>query len=433
MGISSHNREAEAAVIGAVLIDHTVLPEIADKLVAEDFYVEAHKIAWGAITALESRGSVPDLVTVTDYLRDAGKLKTAGGASTLSSLVDSTPAVANVKHYAEIVKRDSTSRNISRLLMDVQAEDDPDAAVDLLQAGIDSMSGQDARTTVSLGDVAALVADRARRMSQGRELVRGRPSGFLGIDRYITTLHPGELYIIAARPSVGKTSLACNIAANVAKKGGRVLFVSLEMTSRELAERLVAAQAEVDTRSFRSGEFNLDGIPNDIERAEDTAKVFLDWDITIDDRSGATAQQIRALARRVNGRGKLDLIVVDYLQLMDGPGNTKNEVIGNISRAMKRLAKDLDVPVILLSQLSRLLEVEGRTHRPRLSDLRDSGSIEQDADKVIFIVRDKNETPRIAQVQIAKNRQGPIGDAPLNFNPQISLFEDGSWEDHVSE
>jgi replicative DNA helicase len=270
-------------------------------------------------------------------------------------------------------------------------------------------------------------------LSRGEAHIRGYKSGLTGVDNYITTIHPQRLIILAARPSVGKTTLACNIGMSVAKRGGTVLFVSLEMAREELTEKMLATEAEVDTRSYQSGKFDLAGVPNDIERTEDAANLFVDRKMIIDDRSSMNAVQLRGLIRKVKSRYGCDLVIVDYLQLMQGRGKNNNDIYGEISRAMKCIAKDLDVPIIALSQMSRAVESEGRTERPRLSDLRDSGRLEQDADQVWFLVRDKENSPRVAQLQIAKHRQGPIGDVPLRFDPGHSLFTDGEWADHVED
>jgi len=420
-----------------VLLDPAILPEVADLLTAEDFYSDQHKTVWECIMELEASGIHADMVTVTDRLRSTGRLSRVGGAAALSQMTDVLPSFSQARDYAGIVRDDSTSRKIGAIIIRSKSMAESGASssevLDFIQTGLDELSSTEASTVGKLHDIASEIAARSKDMVGGRVGVEGVSTGLQGLDRYITTLHPGELYILAARPSVGKTSLAITITANVARDGGRVLFLSLEMTKRELGEKLIAIEADVDTRSFRTGKFNMDGTPNDLERTEDAAKVFVDWDVTIDDRAGLSAQQARATARKVQAGGKLDLVVIDYLQLMSGPGKTKNESVEAISKAMKNLAKDLKVPVIVLSQLSRTCVIEGREMRPRLSDLRDSGSIEQDADKVIFLVRDKENKPRIAQAQIAKNRQGPIGDLPLNFNPAVSLFTDGSWEDWVKD
>lgn len=433
MNISANNEQAEQALLAAILIDPWRFPEVADTVTASDFYSEAHRVIWESIVSVESAGHQPDLITVTQDLRASGNLTLAGGAKGISFLVDVLPDVGNIMSYADIIKTEATSRQLARAIAKVRHESDPVVAVESLQESLDMMSQGTATTTVSLGDSANDVALRAGDLAAGRAQVQGYRSGFDGLDKYITTLHPGELYILAARPSVGKTALACNLAGNVARAGGRVLFASLEMSHHELTERMISTESAVDTRSFRSGVFNLDGVPNDIERTVDTAKVFQEWDMFIDDRSSLSAQQIRALSRKVQARHGLDLVVVDYLQLMTGSGNNRNDIVGNISRSMKCLSKDLGVPVVVLSQLSRRPVEEGRAMRPRLSDLRDSGNIEQDADKVMFLVRDKEEAPRIAQLQLAKNRQGPIGDVPLSFEPAHSKFEDGSWEDWTND
>jgi replicative DNA helicase len=425
------NLDAEGAVLGAVLLDPGALAEVADRLTAEDFYSESNRLIWQTVCDMTEEGGSPDLLTVTNRLRSTGLIERAGGAAYVSSLVDVLPAVSAAPQYADIVREMSLGRKLQRIIASASHCESAADIMETLQAGLDGISRDEGDSSARLADIAAIVVEHAGLLATGKRSIQGVATGIEGIDRYITTLHPGELYILAARPSIGKTSLACTIAANVTRRGGRVLFVSLEMAKSELVEKLIAAEADIDTRSFRTGKFNLSGAPNDIERAHDVALQFRDWDMVIDDRSTLTAASLRALSRRVQSRRQPDLIVIDYLQLMTGAGQNKNDMIGNISRSLKNLSKDLKVPVLCLSQLSRLHELEGRGMRPRLSDLRDSGAIEQDADKVIFLVRDKEDKPRVAQAQIAKNRQGPIGDAPLDFNPAVGRFTDGKWEDWV--
>lgn len=434
MNVSDSNQSAEMAVIAAVMVDPSVLPEVVDLLVPDDFYTEANRIVWQAILDLDLAGSSPDLVTVTNALSETGQLKKVGGASALAASVDTLPDVSHARHYATIVRDMSASRSLAVAVNRAMHANRVSDAMEIIQSAVDRISeGDGARTTSTLAEVAGEVAARARSLAEGRSSIRGFKTGFAGIDRLLTTLHPGRLILLAARPSLGKTTLACNIVMNVAAKGGNVLFASLEMSRKELAEKMIAAESGVDTRSFQSGRFNMEGAPNDVELIEDMAKVFIDRNVFIDDRSAMTASQLRALIRKTKAAHGLDLVVVDYLQLMQGQGKNNNDIYGEISRAMKCMAKDLDVPILALSQLSRSPESEGRLHRPRLSDLRDSGRLEQDADVVMFIVRDKDDAPRIAQVQVAKHRQGPVGDAPLRFDPNASLFTDGEWSDFVED
>ena len=434
MQVSDHNQDAEAALIGAVLIDTSALGEVIDIITSEDFYSEANQTVWKSIEEISSSGKAADVVTVTNKLRSDGKLEVCGGACGISHYVDTLPDVANVKSYAEIVKEFSATRKIAVLLQRAKNFSGAEDALEFIQTGVDRITEKsESNTTCSIGPVSIDVAERAEGLATGKIQIRGYPSGFAGIDRLINTLHPGRLIFLAARPAMGKTTLACNIAMNVAAAKGTVLFVSLEMSRQELTEKMISTQAGVDSRSFQSGRFNMMGAPNDIELIDDAAKVFQQRRLIIDDRSGMGITQLRALVRKTKQVHGCDLVVVDYLQLMHGPGKTSNEIYGEISRGMKCLAKDLDVPVLSLSQLSRSPEAEGRLERPRLSDLRDSGRLEQDADQVMFLVRKINETPRVAQLQLAKNRHGPIGDAPLRFNPNASQFTDGSWEDLVRD
>jgi replicative DNA helicase len=427
---SSHDPAAEAAVLGAVLVDPTAFNEVVDIISADDFYSDPNKVVWSGIVSVVDAGQSADLVTVTNYLRSKNLIGRVGGATAISQMVDYLPDVANIKSYARIVQEHGMTRRLSKIIAVAGGCDDPNKAIDMLQSGIDGLyEGSAEASTCSIGDVADEVAKRAAGLSRGDIKIRGIRSGFEGLDRYINTLHPGRLIYLAARPAAGKTTLACNIAMNLATFGGTALFVSLEMTRQELTEKMIATYAGVDSRSFQSGMFNMSGIPTDIELIDDAARIFKDRKIIIDDRAAMNSSQLRALVRRTQATHGCDLVVIDYLQLMSGPGKTQNEIYGNISKSLKRLSKELSVSVVALSQLSRAPVSDGRASRPRLTDLRDSGQLEQDADQVIFLVRDTEKTPRVAQLQLAKNRHGPIGDAPLRFNPNISKFEDGSWAD----
>lgn len=433
MKTTDHSLDAEEAVIAAVLMSAGAFDEVASVINADDFYSESNRILWQTFTELSDKGVPQDVTTVVDHLRRKDLLKKVGGASEVSRLTDSLADVANAAWYAGIVRDMATSRRMAKMLREVAQCNDPNDAIDQAQTALDSIAAkQIGATSAPISEAAQRVRERAKSLAERRTKVLGVKTGFSGLDDIIVTLAPKQLYILAARPSLGKTALACNIVTDVTvRQKGAVLFVSLEMGQDELTERIMAQMMGIDTQRFMKGTFDLAGVPNDLEKIDDAVGILSDAKLYIDDRSVLTTTELRTLARKVQSTQGLDLIVVDYLQLMVGPGSTPNEVYGNISRTLKGIAKDLNVAVLALCQMSRLAEHEDRMERPRLSDLRDSGRIEQDADKVIFLVRDRDNTPGIAQAQIAKNRQGPSGDVPLRFNQDFGSFVDGSWEDFV--
>jgi replicative DNA helicase len=432
-----HEPDAERAVIGAILLDPTSLLMVMEKLEGHEFYLESHRIIYRGCVELHERGQPSDLVTVTNQLREQGALERVGGASYLSSMVDSLPDVANAAHYAEIihdkfVKRQliaSAHRILNTCTLDHGAAKE---AVELAQRDVyriaeDTLAGGLIHIRgLADGEIGNLEASRGTQST-----LTGIDTGFVRINELTSGLQTKDLVILAARPSMGKTSLAMNICTHAALRSGKKVAVfSLEMSSEQLVRRLLAAEARVDQRRLATGYLSKSDWP----KLTMAAQALREVDLWIDDSPGTTVLEISAKARRLKHEHGLDLVIVDYLQLMSGGArfNSRHEEVSAISRGLKGVAKELDVPMLVLSQLSRQPERRGGDHRPQLSDLRESGSIEQDADVVMFIVRpavydDDAEDPRKAELIIAKQRNGPTGLIELVFQHEYTRFENADF------
>ncbi len=432
-----HEPEAERAVLGAILLDPGALLQVLEKLAGGEFYLEAHRITYQACVTLHQKGQAADLLTVTNHLREEGKLERVGGASYLSSLVDVLPDVANVAHYAEIVHDKHVKRRLisaaqrilttctldqggAREAVEVAQRDVYTIAEDTLSGGLVHIRGLAER---ELGNLAA--------SRSSHSTLTGIDTGIVRLNELTSGLQRKDLVILAARPAMGKTSLALNICAHAALQGGvKVAVFSLEMAAEQLVRRLLASEARVDQRRLATGYL----AKSDWPKLEMAAQSLEDVSIWIDDAPGATVLEMSAKARRLKQEHGLDLVMVDYLQLMSGGGRftSRNEEVSAISRGLKGMAKELDVPMLVLSQLSRQPERRGGDHRPQLSDLRESGSIEQDADVVLFIVRPSQydsdvEDPRKAELIIAKQRNGPVGQIDLVFQHEYTRFENADF------
>ncbi len=432
-----HEPDAERAVLGAILQHPSSLLTVLEKLRGEEFYLESHRIIYQACVELHGKGQAADLLTVTNHLREKGQAERVGGASYLSSLVDSLPDVANAGHYAEIihdkfVKRRliSTAQRIlntctldhggAREAVEVAQRDVYQIAEDTLAGGLVHIRG------LAESEITNLEASRG-----SHSTLTGIDTGFVRINEFTSGLQKKDLVILAARPSMGKTSLAMNICTHAALRSGKKVAVfSLEMSSEQLVRRLLSAEARVDQRRLATGYLSKSDWP----KLTMAAQGMQDVDLWIDDSAGNTVLEISAKSRRLKHEHGLDLVMVDYLQLMTGGArfNSRHEEVSAISRGLKAVAKDLDVPMLVLSQLSRQPERRGGDHRPQLSDLRESGSIEQDADVVMFIVRpsiydDETEDPRKAELFIAKQRNGPTGQIDLVFQHEYTRFENADF------
>jgi replicative DNA helicase len=432
-----HEPEAERAVLGAILLDPGALLQVLEKLRGEEFYLASHRIVYGACSELHRRGQAADLLTVTNHLREEGQLERVGGASYLSSLVDALPDVANVVHYAEIVHDKFVKRQLiataQRILTTCSldqgaAREAVEAAQrDVYRIAEDTLSG-------GLIHIRGLAEQELQQLEESRtthSTLTGTDTGFVRLNELTSGLQRKDLIILAARPAMGKTSLALNISSHAALRGGKKVAVfSLEMAAEQLVRRLMASEARVDQRRLATGYL----AKSDWPKLTMAAQALQDVNMWIDDSPSATVLELSAKARRLKQEQGLDLVIVDYLQLMTGGArfSSRHEEVSAISRGLKAMAKELDVPMLVLSQLSRQPERRGGDHRPQLSDLRESGSIEQDADVVMFIVRPAMydpdvEEPRKAELTIAKQRNGPTGQIDLIFQHEYTRFENADF------
>ena len=426
-----HNLEAERSVLGAILIHNDAFNVAAELVDSGDFFRDAHRRVFDTMVDLNERGQAIDLVTLKDELARSGDLDDVGGAAYIAALVDGVPRSTNVEHYARIVKERATLRNLiqsaNRILgMAYRAEEDADTLLDQAEQEIFSIAeGRIHTGFVPLGDLVQGSFAAIEQLQEHKGLVTGVPSGFVDIDSLTSGFQPADLIIIAARPSMGKTSFVLNVAQHVGIKTDRsVGLFSLEMSKEQLFMRMLTAEAEVDSHRFRGGflsERDYGRLSTALGRLAD-AKVF------IDDSAGLGVLEMRAKARRLKAEHGLDLLVIDYLQLMQGRGRFENRTqeLASISRSLKALAKELGVPVLALSQLSRAPEARS-DHRPQLSDLRESGALEQDADVVMFIFREEQYDPtpeneNLAELIIGKQRNGPTGVVKLAFLKQHTRF-----------
>ena len=426
-----HNLEAERSVLGAILIHNDAFNVAAEVVDSGDFFRDAHRRVFDKMVDLNERNQVIDLVTLKDELGRSGDLDEVGGAAYIAALADGVPRSTNVEHYARIVKAKATLRNLIHSAGRIQAtayraEEDPDVLLDQAEQEIFSIAeGRIHTGFVPLSDLVQGSFTAIEQLQEHKGLVTGVPSGFVDIDHLTSGFQASDLVIVAGRPSMGKTSFVLNVTQHVGTKtGGTVGFFSLEMSKEQLFMRMLTAEAEVDSHRFRAGflsERDYGQLSSALGRLAE-ARVF------IDDSAGIGVLEMRAKARRLKAEHGLDLLVVDYLQLMQGRGRFENRTqeLAAISRALKGLAKELGVPVVALSQLSRAPEARS-DRRPQLSDLRESGALEQDADVVMFIFREEQYDPtpeneNLADVIIGKQRNGPTGTVKLAFLKQYTRF-----------
>ncbi|UCF91762.1 MAG: replicative DNA helicase [Desulfobacterales bacterium] len=428
------NVEAEESLLSAILIDNTTLLEVIEILAPEDFYRTAHQKIFAAITALFDKGEPVDLVTLANNLKENGQLEEIGGAAYLARLVDAVPLAVNAPYYAQIVHDKAALRRLIEKANAIAKRcfDDRgnvDEIIDFAEASIFEISERKSRQ--SFYPLSKIIMDNIETLEekQGKKsLVTGVPTGFTLLDNMTSGWQNSDLIILAARPSMGKTALALNFARHAAVEANiPVAIFSLEMSKEQLSLRMLCSEARIDSSRLRGGFFSME----DWRRLTDAAGVLSESPIYIDDSPSLSAMEIRAKARRLKMDKNIGLIIIDYLQLMQGRGTAERRdlEISDISRSLKALAKELDLPVVALSQLNRMLE-QRTDKRPRLSDLRESGALEQDADVVTFIYRDevynKEETnPRkgTAEIIVAKQRNGPTGDVALAFLSSYTRFE----------
>ncbi|OGE74158.1 MAG: replicative DNA helicase [Candidatus Doudnabacteria bacterium RIFCSPHIGHO2_02_FULL_42_25] len=435
--IPPQNKEAEQSVLGSLLLDRDAVIKIADLITADDFYEDKHKVIYLAILALYDERSSIDILTVSNKLDEGHSLDKIGGMSYLTTLVNSVPSSAHIVHYANIIRRKGTLRRLISASTDIvglgyQEDLDLESLLDQAEQKLFSVSQKYLKQNfIALSEILHETFDRIDELHREKGKLRGVPTGFTDLDNKLGGLQKSDLVILAARPSMGKTSLALDIVRQVAMNENKAVAIfSLEMSKDQLVDRLLAAEADVDLWKMRTGKLNDLGPDNDFERIGHALGRLSEAPIYIDDSGALNIMELRTKARRLQAEHDLDLIVVDYLQLMQGR-STENRVqeVSEISRSLKILAKELNVPVLALSQLSRAVEQRGGDKKPQLSDLRESGSIEQDADVVMFIYRDEmysgkdSKKPHIAEILIRKHRNGPTGDVELFFDAEKTSFK----------
>ncbi len=436
--VPPHSIEAESSVLGGLLLDNGAWDRVGDLLADIDFYRHEHKLIYAAIGALINTSKPADVITVNEQLQNQGKAEEMGGLGYLNSLAQYVPSASNIRRYAEIVRERSILRKL------VSASDEIatnafnpqgkaiDRILDEAEQKIFNIGEEGSRMKQGFQSMDTLVVelmDRVQEMADNPNDITGVPTGFYDLDRMTSGLQPGDMVVLAARPSMGKTAFAINIAEHVAlNEGLPVAVFSMEMGASQLAVRVVGSIGRIDQGHLRTGKLSDDEWPRLTEAIEKLRTVSLH----IDETPGLTSSELRANARRLARQcGKLGLIVVDYLQLMNGSGGAGGDnratELGEISRGLKMLAKELQCPVIALSQLNR--SVEQRTDkRPMMSDLRESGAIEQDADIIMFIYRDDyynkdSKDPGVAEIIIGKQRNGPTGTVRLTFLKNLTRFE----------
>jgi replicative DNA helicase len=427
--VPPQNIEAEEAVIGSMLIEQSAVITALEMLTAEDFYKETHRIIFKAMTEIADRMEPVDLVTLSDTLRAQGVLEQIGGAAELARLANFVPTAANVEYYAKIVAEKAVLRRLIGAATQIAStaygsQYDVDEILDMAEETIFSISqGRSHQGYVQLKDVLVETMEKLEYLASNRGEVIGLPSGLSDLDSLTLGFQPSDLIILAARPSVGKTSLGLNIARNAAiKTGSTVIIFSLEMSREQVAQRLLCSEAAINSQKLRSGFISGD---DEWRRLSIALGRLGEAKIFIDDTPGVSVMELRAKARRIKAEHGLGLIVIDYLQLMRGRKlENRQQEISEISRSLKGLARELDVPVIAMSQLSRAVE-QRQDRRPMLSDLRESGAIEQDADVVMFLYTDPElEQNNAIELIIAKQRNGPTGSIKLFFLREVCRFGD---------
>ena len=442
-GTPPQNIEAEASIISAILIDNDALLDVIETLGPEDFYRTAHQKIYAAITDLFDKAEPVDLVTLANKLKEKGELEAVGGASYLARLVDTVPLAVNAPHYAKIIHDKASLRRLIEKANAIikrcfEERGEAEDAIDYAESAVFEISEKKARQSfypiskIILGNIETLEENQGN-----RSLVTGVPTGFTQLDNMTSGLQNSDLIILAARPSMGKTALALNIARNAAVDANiPVAVFSLEMSKEQLSLRMLCSEARIDSSRLRGGFFSME----DWHRLTDAAGILSECPIYIDDSPSLSAMEIRAKARRLKMDKNIGLIIIDYLQLMQGRSSAERRdlEISEISRGLKALAKELDIPVMALSQLNRMLE-QRTDKRPRLSDLRESGALEQDADVVAFIYRDEvynkeedNPNRGTAEILLSKQRNGPTGDILLSFLGSFTRFENLASEEELT-
>lgn len=444
MRVPPQSIDSEKALLGSIMLRPDSIHDITDIIHEGSFYFDKHRIIFQTMMELFNKSTPIDLLSLTQRLREKKEIDKIGGSSYLSELVESVPSAANIKHYAEIVQKKHIMRNLINASEDVTKlsyDESQELEYLLDHAEKRIFEATDVSTShkfISIKDSLTEAWERLDKLHKSSDELRGVPTGFKSLDNKLSGLQNSDLIILAARPSVGKTTLALDIARRAAINHQiPVGIFSLEMSSQQLIDRMLATQAQVDQWKLRTGKLTGE---SEFDRIRDALDQLSNAPIYIDDEPGSNILKMRSVARRLKREKGLGLIIVDYLQLMS-PTQSRNsdnvvQQVTEISRSLKSLARELDVPVLALSQLSRA--VESRGGKPRLSDLRDSGSIEQDADVVMFIHREdkyneNSDRPNIAEIMIEKHRNGPTGKAELYFDGAKAMFVDIDTSDRSNE
>ena len=435
------NIEAEKCILGSILLESKSILEIIEKLEPDDFYHEAHRIIYKTMVTLFNRSQPQDIIAVTNALRDSNKLEDVGGLAYVASFTDIVPMPSNTSHYINIILEKSILRQLIYASSKINAgcyekQGNVSNILDEAESAIFAISNSRSQSAYkSVNEFVKISIEKVEELSKNNDPITGVPTGFESFDALTAGLQPANLIIIAARPSMGKTALAMNIAQNAAidYKIPTGIF-SLEMSGDELAMRMLCSVGHIDLRKVRTGQLQDDGewkrLLSAIDKLENAP-------IYIDETPAISILELRAKERRMKMEHNIGLVIIDYLQLMRGPQHVKNreQEVSEISRSLKALAKEIDVPVIALSQLNRAMETRKGNKRPQLSDLRDSGAIEQDADVVCFIHREEIENPDpnfpnrgISELIIGKQRNGPTGSVRLTFLKQYTSFENLAWQ-----
>ncbi|MCH5585061.1 replicative DNA helicase [Shimazuella sp. AN120528] len=427
------NIEAEQAVLGAILLNPDILTNVNELLRAEDFYRQGHQRLFQVMNELAEKREPIDLVTLTALLQDKNLLEEVGGVSYLTEIAALVPAISNVDYYAKIVETKSMQRNLIRTASEIigdayTSEEDITGIMESAEKKILDIAKRRIKGSfAAIKDVLVESYEQIEALHYNKGGLKGLSTGFIDLDKMTSGFQKSDLIIVAARPSMGKTAFALNVAQNVATRTGETVAIfSLEMSSAQLVMRMIASEGNIDAQAFRTGNLNEE----DWEKLTMSIGTLSEASIFIDDTPGITIFDIRAKLRRLQAEHGLGLVMIDYLQLISGRGiESRQQEISEISRSLKLMAREFNVPIIALSQLSRAVE-QRQDKRPMLSDLRESGSIEQDADMVAFLYRDdyyneESEKKNIAEIIIGKQRNGPVGRVELlflkNYNKFLSL------------
>lgn len=429
--IPPQNVEAEQAVLGAMLLSHDAVIVAMEKLQSQDFYRDVHRIIFEAMEHLHRENKEIDVITLPDELKRMKKLDDVGGIEYVLNLPNLVGSAANIEYYANIVAEKALARNLISTCTELTTEaydgqKETEALLDDAERRILQLSDTKNRGDfASVGAVVEVTLDKITKLYENKAGLTGLPTGFRDLDRMTSGLQPSDLILVAARPSMGKTAFTLNIAQNVGVRQHKtVAFFSLEMSQEQLVQRLLCQIAHIDSQKLRTGQLNSD---EEWTRLTDACDKLYESPIYIDDTPGISVAEMRSKARRLKSEHGLDLIIVDYLQLMQGRNaESRQQEISEISRSLKALARELKVPLIALSQLSRSVESR-QDKRPMLSDLRESGALEQDADIVSFLYREdyydkETENQHITEVILAKHRNGPVGSVKLYFKNEFTLF-----------